>query len=293
MQSWENELKRRQRLVEAFLQGQFTQKNSYQVLLEAMRYSLLAGGKRLRPVLCMSFCEACGGVPEAALRAGAAIEMVHTYSLIHDDLPCMDNDDFRRGKPTCHKAYGEDVATLAGDALLTAAFRFLVNMEAPAERIIRCIDILSCAAGEHGMIAGQILDLEGEKRPLSEEELRNVHWHKTGEMIRAACQMGVVLGGGTEQQIEAAGEFAHGLGIAFQIRDDILDYIGTQEELGKPIGSDAENGKSTFVTLFGIEKCQKTVESETAYAVAAIKKAEFHQTGFLEWLAQLLMFRRK
>ncbi len=286
-------LSRYQRLVEEYLSRQFTQSAPYGVLLEAMRYSLLAGGKRLRPALCMAFCEACGGSAETALPAAAAVEMIHTYSLIHDDLPCMDNDDYRRGRLTNHKVYGQDVATLAGDALLTAAFRYLTELQAPAERVVRCVALLSQAAGETGMVAGQILDLEGEKRPLSREELEQVHRHKTGDMIRGACQMGAVLGGGSEKEIAAAGAFAYALGMAFQIRDDMLDEIGSQAELGKPIGSDQENHKSTFVTLLGLEACQDLVEQETARAVAALENGDFQDTSFIVSLARGLTSRMK
>lgn len=293
MNSWRAELEEKQQMVEAFLERQFQEQVPQRVLLEAMRYSLLAGGKRLRPVLCMAFCEACGGKAETALVAGAAIEMVHTYSLIHDDLPCMDNDDYRRGKLTCHKVYGEDVATLAGDALLTAAFRYLTGMDVSADKIVRCVTILSEAAGESGMVAGQILDLEGETCSLTESKLRQVHRYKTGGMIRAACQIGTVLGGGTERQIEAAGGFAMALGMAFQIRDDMLDCMGSQEQLGKPIGSDAENGKSTFVTLFGLNACQDLVEQETQRALTSLEAGVFCRSDFIGALACSLTARTK
>lgn len=286
-------LEQKRLLVENYLTEQFTQETPYQTLLEAMRYSLLAGGKRLRPVLTLAFCEACGGAAEKALPAAAAVEMVHTYSLIHDDLPCMDNDDYRRGRLTCHKVYGEDIATLAGDALLTAAFRYVTAAEAAPERVLRCVSILAKAAGEHGMVAGQILDLDGEKRALTEPELRLVHQHKTGDMICAACQMGAVLGDGSEQAIEAAGDFALHLGMAFQIRDDMLDCIGSQEELGKPIGSDQENGKSTFVTLHGLDTCQELVEQETRVALECLSSGDFKDTAFIRDLALALTARRK
>lgn len=293
MKDYSEALIQKQQQIEGFLNAQFTEPGNHQVLLEAMRYSLLAGGKRLRPVLCMSFCEMCGGSAEAVLPAAAAIEMIHTYSLIHDDLPCMDNDDYRRGRLTCHKVYGEDIATLAGDALLTAAFRYMTQMNVPAERIVRCVELLSRAAGEQGMVAGQILDLEGEKHMLSEQELRRVHRHKTGDMIRAACQIGAVLGGGSDEQIAAAGEFAMALGMAFQIKDDLLDCVGTQAQLGKPIGSDAENGKTTFVTLFGLDACQQMVETETQKALSHLDLGNFKDTAFIRWLAQMLTSRTK
>ena len=291
MSSFRPELEQKCAQVEAYLQAQLLGSPHYKVLLEAMRYSLLSGGKRLRPVLVMSFAEAVGGAAEEVLPAAGAIEMVHTYSLIHDDLPCMDNDDYRRGRLTCHKVYGEDIATLAGDALQAAAFRTLAGMKSDPARVLRAVEVLASAAGEHGMVAGQILDLEGEKRAYNEEELREVHAHKTGDLIRAACQMGVILGGGTEEQVQAAGEFAMSLGLAFQIRDDMLDEIGSQQELGKPVGSDAANGKSTFVTIHGLEECQRLVEQETARALCALERGGFQNTAFLSDLAASLTSR--
>lgn len=291
MISFRPELVRRQTQVEKFLEEQFTEKNDYRVLMEAMRYSLLAGGKRLRPVLVMSFSEAVGGPVDEILPAACAIELVHTYSLIHDDLPCMDNDDYRRGKLTCHKLYGDDIATLAGDALQAAAFRLLSEQPGDPAKILRCVHILAQGAGEDGMVAGQILDLQGEKRTLNETELRQVHAHKTGDLIRAACQMGAVLGGGSEEQIRAAGEFAMALGLAFQIRDDMLDEIGSRRQLGKPIGSDSANGKGTFVTIHGIKECQRLVEEETRKAITALEHGGFVTTEFLKTLAELLTSR--
>lgn len=288
-----SELERKCALIEGALGTYFTQQTDYRVLLDAMTYSLMAGGKRLRPVLLLSFCEAVGGDMERVIPAACAVEMVHTYSLIHDDLPCMDDDDYRRGRLTCHKVYGEDLATLAGDALLTSAFETLSSMEEAPDRLLRCVSILSRGAGEHGMVAGQLLDLAGEKTTLTEQQLRQVHLHKTGDLIRAACQMGVVLGGGTEAQVKQAGEFATALGMAFQIRDDMLDEIGSQEELGKPVGSDESNGKSTFVTLFGLEKCQALVEQETAKALEALEQGGFADTAFLKELALSLTKRTK
>ncbi len=291
MISFRPELVRRQTQVERFLEEQFMEECNYRVLMEAMRYSLLAGGKRLRPVLVMSFSEAVGGPVDEVLPAACAIELVHTYSLIHDDLPCMDNDDFRRGKPTCHKLYGDDIATLAGDALQAAAFRLLSEQPGDPAKILRCVHILAQGAGENGMVAGQILDLQGEKRTLNETELREVHAHKTGDLIRAACQMGAVLGGGSESQIQAAGEYAMALGMAFQIRDDMLDEIGSRRQLGKPIGSDSANGKSTFVTIHGIKECQRLVEEETRKAISALEQGGFVTTEFLKTLSELLVSR--
>lgn len=291
MISFRPELVRRQTIVERYLEELFVEKSNYHILLDAMRYSLLAGGKRLRPVLVMSFSEAVGGPVDAVLPAACAIELVHTYSLIHDDLPCMDNDDYRRGKLTCHKMYGDDIATLAGDALQAAAFRLLSEQPGDPAKILRCVHILAQGAGEDGMVAGQILDLRGEKQNLDETELREVHAHKTGDLIRAACQMGAVLGGGSEAQIQAAGEFAMALGMAFQIRDDMLDEIGSRRQLGKPVGSDSANGKSTFVTIHGIQECQKLVEKETNKAITALAQGGFVTTEFINALSELLISR--
>ncbi len=289
----ERELSEKCARIESALGKYFQEKTDYSILLEAMHYSLMAGGKRLRPVFLLGFCEAVGGDMEKAMAAACAVEMVHTYSLIHDDLPCMDDDDFRRGRPTCHRVYGEDIATLAGDALLTAAFEVLSTMEGDPQKLLRCVALLSQGAGAHGMVAGQILDLAGEKTILDEAQLRQVHRHKTGDLISAACQMGAVLGGGTQQQIKAAEAFALSLGMAFQIRDDMLDEMGSQEELGKPIGSDEANGKSTFVSLFGLETCQTLVEQETARALDALEKGGFQDTEFLRGLAMSLTGRMK
>ena len=291
MISFRPELVRRQTIVERYLEELFVEKSNYCILQEAMRYSLLAGGKRLRPVLVMSFSEAVGGPVDEVLPAACAIELVHTYSLIHDDLPCMDNDDYRRGKLTCHKTYGEDIATLAGDALQAAAFRLLAEQPGDPAKILRCVHILAQGAGEDGMVAGQILDLRGEKQMLDETELREVHAHKTGDLIRAACQMGAVLGGGSESQIQAAGEFAMALGMAFQIRDDMLDEIGSRRHLGKPIGSDIANGKSTFITIHGIQECQRLVERETSKALLALERGGFATTEFIRTLSELLVSR--
>ena len=287
MISFRPELVRRQTIVERYLEELFVEKSNYCILQEAMRYSLLAGGKRLRPVLVMSFSEAVGGPVDEVLPAACAIELVHTYSLIHDDLPCMDNDDYRRGKLTCHKAYGEDIATLAGDALQAAAFRLLAEQPGDPAKILRCVHILAQGAGEDGMVAGQILDLRGEKQMLDETELREVHAHKTGDLIRAACQMGAVLGGGSESQIQAAGEYAMALGMAFQIRDDMLDVIGDAEKLGKAAGMDAQ--KSTFVRLYGMDACEALILEKTEQAAAALEP--FAEPDFLRELAFRLVRR--
>ena len=239
-----------------------------QRLFEAMNYSLLAGGKRLRPLLVYAFCEACGGCAEEADPAALAVEMLHTYSLIHDDLPAMDNDDYRRGRLTSHKVYGEALAILAGDALLTDAFRLLTTGSLPAGKAVACVAVLAQNAGPYGMVGGQVLDMASEERTLSEEEVRNIQTRKTGCLIRAACEMGAICAGADAGQREAARRYADGIGLAFQIRDDVLDVTGDAAKLGKAVGVDAE--KNTFVRLYGLERCAGMIHSETAAAVNAL-----------------------
>ena len=261
-------------------------------LLEAMRYSLLAGGKRIRPVLLLRFAAMCGGREENAIPAACGIEMLHTYSLIHDDLPCMDDDDLRRGQPTCHKVFGETNAVLAGDALQSAAFSYVLASPVPAENALAMARTLAEAAGERGMCGGQYLDTCKETDIVEESELYLIHLLKTGALLQAACVMGVQCAGGTKQQAEAAARFARHLGIAFQIRDDILDRISTTEELGKDVGSDEKEGKCTFVTLFGVDTCEKLVLEHTETAKEALR-GFFDDTEFLFWLAdQLAVCRR-
>ena len=284
----ESELKRYAARIEAYLQECFTDDAPQKELFEAMRYSLLAGGKRLRPVLTQAFCELCGGNAEEALPFGAAIEMVHTYSLIHDDLPCMDNDDYRRGKPTNHRVYGEATAVLAGDALLTAAFSQLAKAKLPAERIVEAVRVLSLCAGELGMVGGQVLDMDAEERECTEQEVYDIQSRKTGALINAACVLGVIAAGGSEEQVQAAGMFAGALGLAFQIRDDMLDVIGSREEMGKNVGTDSE--KNTFVRLYGLEQCEALVQKYTRFAISRLDVFEDHD--FMTALAETLTDRR-
>jgi geranylgeranyl pyrophosphate synthase len=259
-----------------------------------MRYSLLAGGKRIRPVLLMKFCEAAGGTLEQALDAACGVEMLHTYSLIHDDLPCMDNDDLRRGKPTCHKVFGACTATLAGDALQAAAFEAVLTSPQVDERArARMALVLSKAVGSAGMCLGQYLDMDAEGRQPSLEELSAIHRGKTAALLRAACQMGVLAAGirqETEVLLETAGQYAEHLGLAFQIQDDLLDVTSTTEELGKPVGSDSANGKRTFVTLLGQDACVRMVEEQTCLARQALAHT-MDDSGFLCWLADELAGR--
>ena len=257
------------------------------LLFEAMRYSLLAGGKRLRPIFVLDFCRMCGGDWKKAAPFAAAVEMVHTYSLIHDDLPCMDNDDYRRGRLTNHKVYGEATAVLAGDALLTAAFSFLAMAPFSAEVRIRAVKILSECAGELGMVGGQVLDISSEERQCTQQEVLDIQSRKTGALIRAACQLGVLCAGGNDKQLAAAGNFADHLGLAFQIRDDMLDVIGNAKEMGKSVGTDAV--KNTFVQLYGLETCDELVHKHTQQAISALE--HLNDTQFMESLAYQLTSR--
>ena len=271
--------------IEEFLRQSFVADVPQSRLLEAMRYSLLSGGKRIRPILTLSFCRACGGDPIDAVPAACALEMVHTYSLIHDDLPCMDDDDLRRGKPTNHKIYGEAGAVLAGDGLLTAAFSVLAAAPGDAERRIKSVELLAEAAGPYGMVGGQQLDLEGETRTLSTEELLNVHRHKTGDMIRAACLLGVLWGKETSGRWESARIYADSIGLAFQIRDDLLDSIGDPALLGKNVGVDARMQKSTFPRLLGEKECLDRIHILTQQAIDALEQGGFVDCESLKELA--------
>lgn len=265
---------------------------SYDGLLESMHYSLTAGGKRIRPTLVLEFCRISGGDIEKALPVACAIEMLHTYSLIHDDLPCMDNDELRRGKPTNHVVYGECTATLAGDALQAEAFGTIARSELPAENKIACVEILADAVGSDGMCAGQYLDMVGESKQLTEDELDDINSRKTGALLIAACRMGVAAAGGSEEMLEAAAHYGACVGAAFQIRDDILDVISTSEELGKPVGSDAQEHKNTYMALLGEERCMEMVEKLTNKAKSALC-GTFNDTKFLCDLADSMVTRRK
>lgn len=280
-------------LVDLKLSGFFNPSGlSYDGLLESMHYSLTAGGKRIRPTLVLEFCRISGGDIEKALPVACAIEMLHTYSLIHDDLPCMDNDELRRSKPTNHVVYGECTATLAGDALQAEAFGTIARSELPAENKIACVEILADAVGSDGMCAGQYLDMVGESKQLTEDELDDINSRKTGALLIAACRMGVAAAGGSGEMLEAAAHYGACVGAAFQIRDDILDVISTSEELGKPIGSDAQEHKNTYMALLGESKCMEMVEKLTNQAKSALC-GTFNDTKFLCDLADSMVTRRK
>ena len=258
-------------------------------LFDAMQYSLLGGGKRLRPIFAYDFCRMCGTPWENAAPFAAAVEMIHTYSLIHDDLPCMDNDDYRRGRLTNHKVFGEAMATLAGDALLTDAFSVASTAKlTDPSQFPHAIGILSECAGSLGMVGGQVLDISSVERTCTEEEVLNIQTRKTGALINAACALGVIAGGGSDTQLQAACGFAGALGLAFQIRDDMLDVIGTKEEMGKGVGTDSN--KNTFVRIYGLEKCEKLVCKYTDTAIAQLDV--FPENTYMKNLAQELTSRR-
>ena len=282
-----------QQAIEQYLEGLFSQDKPYGRLQEAMRYSILGGGKRIRPVLTLEFARLAGLADwKTALPMACALELVHTYSLIHDDLPCMDNDDLRRGKPSCHKAFGEATAMLAGDVLLTEAFDVIANVEAPAIVNVRAARALGAGAGSHGMVYGQELDLKYEALAATEEQLRLIHRNKTGALINAAVQMGAAAAQANETQCRELEGYAYGIGLVFQIVDDVLDVIGSQEQLGKPIGSDSENGKTTFVTLYGTEGAMELARRLNEQTCASLRAEFGEKSAFLEQLARELLVRR-
>ncbi len=287
MVPFEERTARYRRAAEQYLQDWYARVHSepQKLLFEAMEYSLLAGGKRLRPVFALEFCRLCGADWRKALPYAAAVEMIHTYSLIHDDLPSMDNDDFRRGRPTNHKVYGEALAILAGDALLTDAFAVAATAECSN---MRSVSVLSRCAGSLGMVGGQVLDIMSENRELTEQEVLEIQSRKTGALIHAACVLGVIAAGGTEEQIAAAAGFSGALGLAFQIRDDMLDVIGTQEEMGKGVRTDET--KNTFVRLYGLEKCEDLVRQYTDAAIGHLEI--FPDNAYMVQLAKSLTDRR-
>ncbi len=261
-------------------------------ICDAARYSLLGGGKRIRAVLTLAACELCTGSAEPALDYACALEMLHCYSLIHDDLPCMDNDDFRRGRPSCHKQYGEATALLAADALVTAAFEVVANAPlSPASRA-EAAAVLAKAGGARGMLYGQELDKRFETVKASESELLQLHAHKTGALIVAAVELGCAAAGETGAKREALRRYAAEIGLVFQIVDDMLDVTSTTQELGKPVGSDAENDKTTFITLYGLQGAGEKARTCNAAALAALEPLG-ENAEFLRILAQELLTRKK
>lgn len=265
-------MKRYIELIDAYLDKYLeVRDNPQKIIYEAMRYSVFAGGKRLRPALMLSVCEMCGGDVNEVMPFACAMEMIHTYSLIHDDLPAMDNDDLRRGMPTSHIKFGEATAILAGDALLTKAFEIASEYSgANTVSAMKAVNMLAASAGTDGMIGGQIVDMESEHKDITLDELRYLHLNKTGAIIRSSCVIGALMAGASDGLIKAADTFAQNLGIAFQIQDDILDVVGDEEQLGKPIGSDEEEGKNTYVKLVGLEKSRKLAREYSEKAKNAL-----------------------
>ena len=243
-----------------------------ELLNQSMYYSLIGGGKRIRPVLALASAEAVGGDPQAILSAAVSLELIHTYSLIHDDLPAMDNDDYRRGRLSNHKVYGEANAILAGDALLTYAFELLAD---PAvrqpEKQLRIIREVAIAAGKDGMVGGQVADVAGEGKTLNLDEIEAIHKGKTGALLTVSARLGGILAGGTEMQVKALSDYAQALGLAFQIKDDILDVVGNSEILGKPAGSDLRQCKATYVSLLGLEGAEQQLKAQIQKAQAALE----------------------
>ncbi|MBQ3052332.1 MAG: polyprenyl synthetase family protein [Clostridia bacterium] len=262
----------------------------YKRVVEAARYSILNGGKRIRPVIMMEFCKLCGGNEKDALDFAVALEMIHTYSLIHDDLPCMDNDDMRRGKPSCHKAYGEDTALLAGDSLLTKAFSVAAASDVADDRKIRAIKLLADLAGVNGMIGGQVMDLDFEQNKPDQKELQVMYILKTGCLIWAAAEIGCIIAGAEEETVNKAKSYALNVAIAFQIIDDILDIVGDEKVLGKPVGSDCQNQKHTWVTLNGLENSKLKAESCTKEALGLLESIN-GDTKVLQELTKYLLAR--
>jgi geranylgeranyl diphosphate synthase type II len=262
-------------------------------LIDAMNYSLEAGGKRIRPVLVYAFCEAMGGDYRKAAAPAAGIEMIHTFSLIHDDLPAMDNDDYRRGKPSCHKAFGEAMAILAGDALNVLPFEVIAGDSVlSAEQKVEIIRRLASAAGRDGMGGGQVIDMENEERSdVDEANLRNMYRHKTGELLAVSCVMGCICAGCMDENVlSSAADYGYKIGLAFQIVDDILDVTSTTEVLGKPVGSDEEENKTTFVTLHGVEGAEKIASELTGEAMLLLET--FDNNSFLKELTEMLLKRK-
>ncbi len=283
MIDFKEELKKRAALVEESLEILLPGTNAYPPLIhQAMRYSVMGGGKRLRPVLVMAGAEAVGGKAEDVLTAACAFELIHTYSLVHDDLPAMDNDDYRRGKLTSHKVYGEAAAVLTGDALLTMAFQLLAESKGAPENVLRVIREAAIGAGTFGLIGGQVVDTLSEGVELDENTLEYIHCHKTGALYKISVRAGAILAGARDDQLAALTGYAENLGLAFQIKDDILDIEGDEQKIGKPVGSDTKNNKATYPALFGLNKSRAKARQAAQQALAALRpfgaEADFLRT---------------
>ena len=283
---------RRRALVEEGLLRELREDEAFDArLAESMKYSLMAGGKRLRPILLMAAADAAGGHGDDYLASACALEMIHTYSLIHDDLPAMDNDDYRRGRLTNHKVYGAGIATLAGDALLTLAFEVLLRQKGVSpETLVRVVREISTAAGPEGMVGGQALDLESEGKHIDRDTLRRMHMAKTGALFRAAVRSGAILAGADDAKLAALTEYAEAFGLAFQITDDILDVTGDEAAIGKPVGSDERNQKSTYVTLTSLDEAKRLAREAVDRAHQALAPLG-EKAAFLDELAEYLITR--
>ena len=292
MRMQKEEWARRRALLEEGLLRELREDEAFDArLAESMKYSLMAGGKRLRPILLMAAADAAGGHGDDYLASACALEMIHTYSLIHDDLPAMDNDDYRRGRLTNHKVYGAGLATLAGDALLTLAFEVLLRQKGVSpETLVRVVREISTAAGPEGMVGGQALDLESEGKHIDRDTLRRMHMAKTGALFRAAVRSGAILAGADDAKLAALTEYAEAFGLAFQITDDILDVTGDEAAIGKPVGSDERNQKSTYVTLTSLDEAKRLAREAVDRAHQALAPLG-EKAAFLDELAEYLITR--
>ena len=258
-------------LIDAALSQYIPQESYPPIIYEAMRYSLFAGGKRLRPIMLMASADAVGSTGNDYLPVACGLEMIHTYSLIHDDLPAMDNDDYRRGKLTNHKVYGDGIAVLAGDGLLTASFNTMLSQtNVEPQMLLKVVNEIAVAAGPAGMVGGQAVDLVSEGKVIDAKTLQYIHQAKTGALFKAALRSGALLGGGSQSQVDALTEYAYHFGLAFQITDDILDVIGTQEKIGKPVGSDVKNQKVTYVTLYTLQGAKQLAQQAVDQALNSL-----------------------
>ncbi|WP_425448591.1 polyprenyl synthetase family protein [Dethiothermospora halolimnae] len=291
-----NELGKYSETIEEYLNEILPKSNSLQKrIFESMRYSIFAGGKRLRPFLILKTCEIFNGDYKEALPFAAAMEMIHTYSLIHDDLPCMDNDDFRRGKPTNHKVYGENLAILAGDGLLNFAYETMIshvfNTKSNSERYLKALKEISNAAGVFGMIGGQVVDIESEDSGIDQRALDFIHNNKTSALIEASIVSGAIIGGANDDEINLLRDYGKSIGLGFQIRDDILDKIGDMDKLGKDIGSDEDNHKATYVSLYGMDSSIEKSKELYNFAITSLNKFDKKNINILKELAYFLLNR--
>ncbi|HBF7092257.1 TPA: polyprenyl synthetase family protein [Clostridioides difficile] len=287
-------LKEKASFVEKVLKEYMPKEEGYQkTVIEAMNYSLSAGGKRLRPILTLEACKIVGGNEDEAIPFAIAIEMIHTYSLIHDDLPALDNDDLRRGRPTNHKVYGEAMGILAGDALLNYAFEVMlagsINKENP-EKYLKAINEIAKGAGIYGMIGGQVVDVESENKQIEKEKLDYIHMNKTAAMMVGCIRAGATIGGANSEQMEEITKYAKNIGLSFQIVDDILDIVGDEAKLGKKVGSDIENHKSTYPSLLGLDKSKEIAHNLIDEAKKSIEKLS-DDVDFLKGLAEYIIDR--